>query len=193
VKVDWYFDFASPLCYVCLARLRELPKGTQVVCRPIRLEAASLRQGRRTTDKTHERYARRWSLWRAARLDLPLRFPSRHPFDSTPHLRLAIAAGGTSEAVAHIFEHLWTGGADPEDQVRFAELCRAFGLDQVRIAVPEVRDALRRNCGTAASLGIFDAPAFAVEREIFCGVEAVEFVSAFIADPKVVAAEMSLT
>jgi 2-hydroxychromene-2-carboxylate isomerase len=186
-KVTWYFDFVSPFSYLCLARLGEL-RDVELVYRPV-LFAGLLQQfGQKGPAEIEpkRRWTYRWCQWSASRLGLPMRFPATHPFNPLQHLRLAIAARSDPAAVKRIFEALWTTGADAEDAQRFAELCGALKVDPARLADPEVKQTLRRNTDQAAAAGVFGVPSFEVDGEVFWGVDAIDFLKAFLADASVV-------
>ena len=125
----------------------------------------------------------RWCTWWAGELGLPFRFPASHPFNPLQHLRLAIAAGCTAEAVRRIFDSIWVSGDDATDAARFSELCNELGVDPARLS--EVKDILRKNTDDAAKRGVFGVPSFVVDGEVFWGADSIEFVNAFLAEPKV--------
>lgn len=192
-RLDWYFDFVSPFSYLALARLGELPPEVEIRCRPVLFAGLLAHFGQKGPAEipAKRRWTYRWCQWSAQQLGVPFRFPAVHPFNPLHHLRLAVAAGASAGAVRRIFAELWTSGADPGDAERFAALCTGIGVDQERLASPEVKDALRRDTEQAAAAGIFGVPTFAIEGELFWGADALDFVKAFIADPGVLAsAEM---
>ncbi len=125
----------------------------------------------------------RWCTWWAQSLGIPFRFPGSHPFNPLHHLRLAIAAGPTRENVGRIFEAIWTTGAEAGDPAAFRALARAMGVDEARLAAPEVKEALRRNTEGAIARGVFGVPTYEVDGELFWGADALGFVQAFLADP----------
>jgi 2-hydroxychromene-2-carboxylate isomerase len=121
---------------------------------------------------------------RARELGVPFRFPASHPFNPLQHLRLALAAGSTPEAVLHIFDAIWTSGADASDPERFARLCRELRIEPEKLN--EVKDELRRNTEEAAARGVFGVPSFVADGEVFWGVDSLDFLKAFLADPAVI-------
>jgi 2-hydroxychromene-2-carboxylate isomerase len=183
--VIWHFDFVSPFSYIGLHRLRELAAGTEVVFHPVLFAGLLGHWGQKGPAEipVKRRYTYRWCDWWARSLGIPFRFPAAHPFNPLRHLRLAIAAGATRDAVRRIFEALWTTGADAGDEAAFERLRRALGVDPARLTAPEVKEVLRRNTEEAAARGVFGVPTFEVEGEIFWGADSIEFLNAFLADP----------
>jgi 2-hydroxychromene-2-carboxylate isomerase len=182
----WYFDFVSPFAYICLHRLKELPADLKIEYRPVLFAGLLGHWGQKGPVEiaTKRRYTYRWCNWWAKRLDIPLRFPSGHPFNPLHHLRLAIACGASAEAVRKIFDALWTG-ADPSSPIAFARLAGSLGVDPAQLGTGEIKDALRRNTEQAAARGVFGVPTFEVEGELFWGADSIEFLNAFLADPAV--------
>ena len=185
--VVWYFDFVSPFAYLCLHRLKELPAGTAIEHRPVLFAGLLAHWGQKGPAEigSKRRYTYRWCHWWAHSLGIAFRFPAGHPFNPLHHLRLALACGCTPEAVARIFEALWTSGADAADPGAFAQLCATLGVAPEAIAAAEVKEALRRNTDEAARRGVFGVPTFEVDGELFWGADALDFVRAFLADPAV--------
>ena len=182
-SVDWYFDFVSPYSYICLHRLKEVRQS--VSYKPVLFAGLLNHWGQKGPAEipSKRRWTYRWCTWWAGELGLPFRFPASHPFNPLQHLRLAIAAGCTAEAVRHIFGAIWIDGGDATDPARFSKLCSELGVDPARLS--EVKDILRKNTEEAAARGVFGVPSFVVDGEVFWGADSIEFVNAFLAEPKV--------
>ena len=180
-----YFDFVSPYSYLAFKRLGELPGGVEVVLEPVLFAGLLNHFGQKGPAEIPEkrRWTYRWCTWWAKELDIPFRFPASHPFNPLHHLRLALAAGPSRENVGRIFEAIWTSGAEAADPAAFAALVKRMGVDEARLASPEVKDALRKNTEAAAARGVFGVPTWEVDGELFWGADALGFVQAFLADP----------
>ena len=126
------------------------------------------------------RWTYRWCTWWARELGIPFRFPAAHPFNPLPHLRLALAAGCTAEAVQRIFDAVWTTGADVTQA--FPGLCKGLNIEQAALSNPQIKDALRKNTEQAAARGVFGVPSFVIDGEVFWGADALDFLKAFLAD-----------
>lgn len=191
--IAWHFDFVSPYAYLCLKRLHELPADVVIDYRPVLFAGLLQHFGQKGPAElpTKRLWTYRWCQWSAARLGVPFRFPAAHPFNPLHHLRLAIAAGCTADAVSRIFDSIWTTGADAAEAQRFAALAAELGVDPAHLGEVAVKDRLRRDTEDAAQAGVFGVPAFLAEGELFWGVESIDLVNAWLADPALLAsAEM---
>jgi len=182
----WYFDFVSPFAYIGLHRLKELPADLAIEYRPVLFAGLLNHWGQKGPAElpSKRRYTYRWSHWWAKSLGIPFRYPAAHPFNPLHHLRLAIACGSRPEAVRKIFDSIWTTGEDASDQRKFAALCAELGVAADALAAPEVKEALKRNTEAAAQTGVFGVPTIEVDGELFWGADSMEFLRAFLADPK---------
>jgi len=189
--IDWYFDFVSPYSYIALYRLRELPREFPVRYRPVLFAALLNHFGQKGPAEIapKRKWTYRWCTWWAQKLGVPFRFPAAHPFNPLHHLRLAVALKCEPAAVLHIFDELWTSGADPADGHRFERLCRQLGVDPERLGAQDVKDALKASTEEAASRGVFGVPSFVVDNEVFWGADAVDFLKAFLANPALLQSE----
>jgi len=179
-RVDWYFDFVSPYSYLCLHRLTDL----EVVYKPVLFAGLLNHWGQKGPAEipAKRQWTYRWCTWWAKELGIPFRFPASHPFNPLQHLRLAIAAGCTPQAVRLIFDAIWTTGR--EAMHGFDGLCAQLNVRPEQLTL--AKDVLRRNTDEAAARGVFGVPSFVVDGEVFWGADAVDFVRAFLADPSVV-------
>jgi len=182
----WYFDFVSPFAFIALQELDAL--GLAIEYRPVLfaglLEHFGQKGPAEIAEKRKQTY--RWTYWRARSRGIPLVYPAGHPFNPLHHLRLAIAAGCTPQAVRRIFDAVWTTGADAADPAAFRALCASLDVDAAALAAPQVKERLRANTDAAAARGVFGVPTLEVEGELFWGVDAMEFARAFLADPSVI-------
>ena len=180
-----YFDFVSPYSYIAFKRLHELPREAAVELKPVLFAGLLTHFGNKGPAEIpiKRRWTYRWCTWWAKELDIPFRFPASHPFNPLHHLRLAIAAGVTREAVGRIFDAIWTTGAEATEPRAFAALAKSLGVDEARLAAPEVKDALRRNTDEAIARGVFGVPSYEADGEVFWGADAIGFLNAFLADP----------
>jgi 2-hydroxychromene-2-carboxylate isomerase len=183
--IDWYFDFVSPYSYICFHRLAGISPA--MTYKPVLFAGLLEHWGQKGPAEVpaKRRWTYRWCTWWARELRIPFRFPAAHPFNPLPHLRLALAAGCTAEAVGRIFDAVWTTGADASQG--FSALCSDLGVPMEKLS--EMKDPLRRNTEEAAARGVFGVPSFVVDGEVFWGADSIEFLKAFLADPAVVRSE----
>ena len=179
-SVDWYFDFVSPYSYICLHRLKEL--DAPIVYKPVLFAGLLNHWGQKGPAEiaSKRRWTYRWCTWSAGELGIPFRFPASHPFNPLQHLRLAIAAGCTPQAVKLIFDAIWTTGHEAAQG--FEGLCSRLNIDSPQLA--QAKDVLRKNTEAAAARGVFGVPSFVADGEVFWGADSIGFVKAFLANPK---------
>ena len=182
-SIDFYFDFVSPYSYLALNRLKEF--ASPIVHKPVLFAGILNHWGQKGPAEIPAK--RKWTyrscVWEARKLGVPFRFPSSHPFNPLPHLRLVLACDCRPEAVKRIFEFVWTTGEDAADANRFAALCNELKIEQPRLA--EVKDLLRKNTDEAIARAVFGVPSLVIGGEVFWGADSIEFAKAFIADPRV--------
>jgi 2-hydroxychromene-2-carboxylate isomerase len=193
-SATWYFDSISPYAYLHLMRFGELPKDLSIVYKPVLFAGLLNHWGQKGPAEITPK--RRWTyrscqFW-ADSHGIAFRFPAAHPFNSLHCQRLILACGATPLAVRKVFEHVWTTGGDPGNEMAFAQLARSLGVaDLAQLAAPEVKDTLRRNTEEAAAAGVFGVPSFVMNGEIFWGNDSIEFFNAWLADPSLLhSAEM---
>jgi 2-hydroxychromene-2-carboxylate isomerase len=184
-SIDWYFDFVSPFCHICLHRLPEL--DADIRFKPVLFAGLLQHWGQKGPAEipTKRRWTYRWCTWWAKELGIPLRLPAAHPFNPLQHLRLAIACECRPEAIKRIFDSLWMSGGNASDPDRFHALCRELEVNPAVLGADEIKAALRRNTEDAAARGVFGVPTFVVDGELFWGADAVDFVKAFLKDRSV--------
>ena len=189
-QADWYFDFISPYAYLALREIERLP-GAQIHYRPILFAALLNHWGHKGPAElpTKRTWTYRWCTWYAQQRGIPFRFPSAHPFNSLPYLRLAIAADCRADAVRQIFERLWTTGADASDPRFIDELVRILGVEPSLPSAQQVKDALRMHTDSAIAKGVFGVPTLLIDGEIFWGADALDFARAYLANPDILRTE----
>jgi 2-hydroxychromene-2-carboxylate isomerase len=183
-SIDWYFDFVSPYSYIALHRLNELP--VSVTYKPVLFAGLLNHWGQKGPAEIPAK--RKWTyrscVWEAHKRGIPLRFPALHPFNPLQHLRLALAAGCTPDAVRRIFDFVWSSGEDANDPGRFSALCTEIRVDPARH--PEVKDRLRANTEEAAARGVFGVPSLVIDGEVFWGADSMAFAQDFLRDRRVI-------
>lgn len=186
-QVEWYFDFVSPFSYLQLMRFGALPDDLEIAFRPV-LFAGLLRHWGHLGPAeipAKRRFTYRFCQWHADRHRIPFRMPPTHPFSPLRPLRLAVALDSPREIVDAIFRFIWAEGRNVQDNAEWKALTDRIGVPDAdaRIAVPEVRDALRVATDEAAGRGVFGVPTFIVDGELFWGQDGTEMLQDFLADP----------
>ena len=183
-SIDWYFDFVSPYSYICFNRLDEL-RDVTITYRPVLFAGLLEHWGQKGPAEigAKRKWTYRWCTWWARELGITFRFPSHHPFNPLPYLRLAIAAGPTERVVRRIFNVLWTTGEEALEESILRTLAKEFGVDDTKLL--QAKEGLRTATADAARQGVFGVPTFVIDGEVFWGADALDFLKAFLRDEAV--------
>jgi 2-hydroxychromene-2-carboxylate isomerase len=181
-RADLYFDFVSPFSYLCVHRLDEL--DLEVTLTPVLFAGLLNHWGQKGPAEipAKRQWTYRWCVWWAKELGIPFRFPDAHPFNPLQHLRLALACGSRPEAVKRIFDAIWMRGGNANDPEAFKRLCKDLGVSESDLS--RYKDELRKNTEEAAARGVFGVPSFVVDGEVFWGADSLDFLRAFLKNPK---------
>jgi len=189
-KATWYFDFVSPFAYLHNLRLAEFSSQLIIEMKPL-LFAGLLKHWE--TKGPAELAAKRVFTyqhvqWMAERLDIPLRFPERHPFNPIHLLRLCIAAGSTKKAVDSIFKCVWEDGLVGDDPDHWNTFCDAVELNVADanelISSLVIKSELKTNGERALEQGVFGVPTFVVDGHLFWGNDSTGLLYAYLANPR---------
>jgi len=182
--ITWYFDFVSPFSYLQFAAYPDLMRRPEVAIKPVLFAGLLAHWGHKGPAElpTKRRHTYRYCVWDAARRGVPFRFPPAHPFNPLHALRLAIALGAGYDVVRTIFEFIWKEGRSPAEE--WPALCERLGVaDPGRLTGDAaVKGALRANVDEAIAAGVFGVPTFAVDGELFWGVDATPMFLDYLAD-----------
>jgi len=182
-RLQFWFDFASTYSYVAAMRVEEAcaSAGVGVELRPFLLgpifsEQLGIEDSPFNAFPVRGRY-----MWRdlerlCAKHGLPWRKPGVFPRHSVLVARVACAAAGEPWEGAFMraaFRANFAEDMDVADPGVLGELLRGVGANPgavLALAVsPEVKARLRANTEEAKRLGIFGAPDFVVQGELFFG------------------------
>lgn len=184
-RLTWYFDYVSPFAYLQLAAHPDLFRRDDIVLKPVVFGALLTHWGNKGPAEIPAKrpFTFRHVVFHARELDVPLRFPPAIPFHPLNALRLTVALGSTHDTVRSVFDFVWKEGRSPDDE--WAALCERLGVNDAdaRCAAPEVKAALRANGDAAIASGVFGVPTFAVDGELFWGLDATAMLRNFLDDP----------
>jgi 2-hydroxychromene-2-carboxylate isomerase len=185
--LDFFYDLASP--YACLSALRisALASAAEVTVRyrpfllgPI-FRAEGLSDSPLNAFPLRGAYAAKDVARRAHRYGFEMRFPSTFPRHSVLASRVAVVAllEGWGEAFT---EAVFRAEFQEDADISKPEVVQALVAKQQQEAervleaaqTPEVKAALRAQTEAAQSAGIFGAPSFLVEGELFWGDDRLE-------------------
>src|SRR6266478_6196301 len=184
--LQFWFDFASPYSYVATMRVETecARAGVQVEYRPFLLgpiftELLGIKDSPFNVQPVRGRY-----MWRdverlCAKHAIPWRRPTVFPRNSVLPARAALSAGAALGAVTRaIFLANFAEDQDISNASVLAPVVDSAGGDGRRAIelakTQEVKDRLRASTDEAKRLGIFGAPDFVVNGELFFGQDRLE-------------------
>jgi len=186
-SLDFWFELASTYSYLAAARIETVAKehGVAVTWKPFLLGpifgARALSTSPFNVEPDKGRY-----MWRdmerfAEALELPFRRPSVFPRNSTLAARIALvgAAEGWVAAFSRaVFAANFADDQDISDPGVLDAILTSLGLDgpSVRTLATSAawKPKLREQTERAVELGIFGAPSFIVQGELFWGNDRLE-------------------
>ncbi|HVP60118.1 MAG TPA: 2-hydroxychromene-2-carboxylate isomerase [Myxococcaceae bacterium] len=183
--IDFWFDLASPYSALAALRIADVARGLDVRWHPFLLGPIFQAQGWNDSPFNLFPAKGRW-MWRdvprrAARRGITVRQPSRFPRHSVLASRVALVAlgeGWGEDCVRATYRAEFAGDADIADPGVMAGIVSALGREGAAVvsrAVSQpVKDALRAATEQAARQGIFGAPTFLIDGELFWGDDRLE-------------------
>ncbi len=188
-NITFYLDFVSPYAWLAFQRLPEELEGLSysVEYRPVLLGA--LLQQHSNPGPAGIAPKRDWTyrhvLWLGHQLGVPLQMPTQHPFNPLVLLRQALACsrdGRINRFVAEaLLRHVWVGGGDALDAARLQQLAQELAQQlQPDTSSDHVKALLRANTDAAAARGVFGVPAFAVDDQLFWGLDSLPMLRAYL-------------
>ena len=191
VTIDCYLSPMSPWTYLGHARLAKIAEAAGASVRPIPVDLGKLfpiSGGLPLARRAPQRQAYRLvELKRfAEHLGLPIHLQPAHfpvPADDAARLILAVdAADGTAAAMAltgALLRGVWTEQRNIADAATLAEMLAALGLPESRLEESKAAPIQARYEGgtqAAIELGVFGAPSYVIDGEIFWGQDRLDFV-----------------
>jgi 2-hydroxychromene-2-carboxylate isomerase len=189
--VDYYFSLISPWTYLGAARFADILRraGATAVCKPVdygQVFAASggLPLGKRAPQRQAYRLVelRRWR--EALGIELTLE-PKHFPCAESLAARTVIAARDSSEEALAlsqaILRAVWAEERDISQPDTLRALAGAVGLDGDRLLGAAESDQVRRryqaDTDEAIARGVFGAPSYVYQEEIFWGQDRLDFLA----------------
>lgn len=187
--IDYFFTPVSPYAYLGGRRLAELAQrhGAEVRVKPVDFgvifpKTGGLPLAQRAKERQAYRLAelKRWSR----HLGMPLTLQPKHfpaPDALAAGLLLAAAeGGGDALALANAMgQAVWVEERNIADPATLAALATAAGLEGpalvARAASPEIAAARAALTEEALALGVFGAPSYLLEGELFWGQDRLDF------------------
>ncbi|HXQ40935.1 MAG TPA: DsbA family protein [Candidatus Udaeobacter sp.] len=183
-RLDFWFDFHSPWCYLAASRIGELGRrhNLEVRWRPVHLaRLIEAVDGRRPLEENRHFVAwyRQDLADQAALLGLPIAYHPAYPLRPARALRAALHAAdhGKAEAfVPRVMAGYWAEGADITDPALLAAWGAEVGLGGVVEAAfdPARKAELEANLEQALAAGLFGLPAAVLDGKIYFGNDRLE-------------------
>ena len=193
--IDYYLNLISPWTYLGSARFEEMARrhGAEIRVKPVNYGVIFPRTGGLPLPKrAPERQAyrlmelKRWPAY----LDIPLNLHPKHfPVPDGDAACMVIAAensGGDPLRLAHAFlRAVWVEDKDITDMATLAEIAQANGHDGERLTAaaqePETRAAYEAQTEAAIARGVFGAPTYIYQDELFWGQDRLDFLDRALA------------
>lgn len=185
-RIEFWVEYASTYSYLSVARIGKMAadQGVKIDWQPFWLYPVREQQG--LPMPFPEGSARFNYMWldlqrRASQLGVPYRRPAVYPFNSLPVARLAMVAareGWCRQFTETTFRLHWTEGIPMNGPGNLAAALAGAGQDPARVQAmaesPDIKDALKQQTARALERGIFGAPSFVVDGELFWGDDRLE-------------------
>ncbi len=186
-QIDFYFDIISPFAHVALARFGELPADVEVKPKPILLGPLLAHWGQRGPAEIAPKrlHTYRLSCFLGEKYGLAMRFPQRHPFNPLAAMRLLAGSGADLETVRKAFDFVFSDGRAPDNESDLAAFAACTGVDLALAGKQNAKDRLRALTDEAIARGVFGVPTFAVDDELFWGVDAFDMLLAWLEEPEI--------
>ncbi len=186
-SVEFLFDFGSPTSYLAYKQLPKITArhGARIVWTPILLGAVFKATGNTSPVMVpaKARYMNIDLTRFAKRYDVVLNFNTHFPVNTLPLMRGAAAYHGTDQFDLYVnamFDAMWAHPRNLNDESEIAHVLRDIGIDPAdfvaRIERSDVKEKLRANTDSAVARGVFGAPTFFVNGEMFFGQDRLDFV-----------------
>ena len=192
-QVEFFFDVGSPASYLAWTQLASIAQrhNAEIVWRPMLLGAVFQAVGNTSPAAVPAKGAymlkdlKRFS----AIYDVPFRFNPFFPVNTMQLMRGVTAYLETPKFESYlsaIFNALWAEKLNMESPEVVAEVLSKVGIDatdfMARISEPEVKARLKSSTEEAVARGVFGAPSFFVNGEMFFGQDRLSFVEDALRD-----------
>lgn len=187
-RLELWFDFSCPYAYLAFSRVEALAErtGAELVLCPMLLggvfRARSVPQHLFASHGPAKSRFQADDLRRLAQLaEVPLSMPAGHPFRTVDALRALLAAGEPYGPLAHRFYRAyWVENRDLGDHEVLRAILTEAGLDAEAVLEEAKSEAikaeLRRRTDLAVERGVFGAPTFFVDGELYFGQDRMDLV-----------------
>jgi len=185
--LDFYFDVGSPTAYLAWTQMPKLLKetGASIHYKPILLGGVFKASGNATPVSVPAKG--KWmmgdlALW-AKQYGVPLKMNSKFPVNTLYLQRGLLAYKDHANFAAlgnAIFDGMWVSDKDMTDMETVAGVVASAGIDPAefgdKINDPDIKQGLITATEEAVNKGLFGAPSFIVDGQLFFGQDRMHFV-----------------
>jgi 2-hydroxychromene-2-carboxylate isomerase len=186
-SVEFLFDFGSPTSYLAYKQLPKIAArhGARIVWTPILLGGVFKATGNSSPAMVplKARYMNNDLARFAKRYGVVLNFNTHFPVNTLPIMRGAVAYQQTRDFDVYVnamFDAMWSHPRNLNDPAEIAHTLRDISIDPddflTRIDRADVKEKLKANTEAAVARGVFGAPTFFVDGEMFFGQDRLDFV-----------------
>lgn len=187
-RLEFWFDFSCPYAYLASTQVEALAArcDLELDVRPMLLGGVfRVHQVPQKLFAAHgpekTRHGANDIRRSAIVAGVPLVMPPGHPIRTVEALRAMLVVGAPYLRLGHaFFRAYWVEGIDISTQAGLRQVLAAEGHDADQVltecAKPEVKDELRRRTDEAVEKGVFGAPAFIYEDELYWGFDRMEMI-----------------
>jgi 2-hydroxychromene-2-carboxylate isomerase len=188
-QVEFYFDVGSPAAYLAWTQLPRIAQetGATIAYRPFLLGGVFQATGNRSPAEVAAKGAYMTTdLQRfAARYGVPFQHNPHFPVNTLLLMRGATGlqmadTGAMTAFVNAVFRAMWVDARNMNDPATVAAVLQQAGIDAAQLlelaARPEVKDRLKAVTQDAVARGVFGAPTFFVDGQMYWGQDRLDFV-----------------
>lgn len=187
--VEFWFDFGSPASYLAWFQLPKIAaaRGATIDWRPMLLGGVFQATGNKSPMEVPAkgRYVGDDLARFALRYGVPYRLNPHFPINTLMLMRGAVGLQLHDPAklvpyLDAVFRAIWVDGRNLNDPATVAQVLAAAGFDPQRLLdltqQPDVKEKLKAATQEAVSRGVFGAPAFFVDGQLYWGQDRLDFV-----------------
>ena len=185
--VEFLFDFGSPTSFLAYKQLPKIAArhGARIMWTPILLGGVFKATGNTSPAMVpaKARYMNGDLARFAKRYGIVLNFNSHFPVNTLPLMRGAVAYQSTPQFDIYVnamFDAMWAHPRNLNDQNEITHVLKDIRIDPsdflARIERADVKEKLKANTEGAVARGVFGAPTFFVNGEMFFGQDRLDFV-----------------
>ena len=184
--IDFYFDFVSPYTFISFQQIKNLKFKQDFKFRLKPVLLGGLHNLHKITAPAFipakAKFMIRDCKMLSDKYKISFKFNSYFPINTVNLMRGVLIAeedGIEHQYIEKIFEALWIGGLNLNDQTIIDKVLKNLGINPktfaLRLTNQNVKDELKKRTQDAFEKGIFGAPTFFVNNKVFWGQDRLEF------------------